>query len=243
MASNALLAKLNAARERLKRASALVKDLQRGEAWNELQAARADLNDLEREVALADGLECAIACPTIPLWDLGAPMPTLVSGLSGIALVYAAKSDPKSDGASLRAAKEDETWKEVPLSESPTLDNLPASEAWPRGVVVLRFVRPAAVKLGSPNDEVLDGHPLFGKGLAAYRPHTIVNSSWIRELRQINSVHVNYDATRWDAFTHYLLTFHDETFECIAEGVKSELRTGSIAEAARAVLEEVLGAK
>lgn len=36
-------------------------------------------------------------------------------------------------------------------------------------LAIVKFPHCAAVKFGGPNDEVLNGHPLHGKGLAAYR--------------------------------------------------------------------------
>lgn len=40
-----------------------------------------------------------------------------------------------------------------------------------------------------PNDESLHGHPLFERGLAFYGAFRVENSSWIRALVRINSVH------------------------------------------------------
>jgi hypothetical protein len=219
VATNALLAKLNAARERLDRARETAKEVNRAETWAELRAAEEDLLDYEREVALSDGLECAQRCTGMPAWNRGAPVPTILSGSGGVLLVYAAKddADPNWDGGSVRAAG----------ASSP-------------GVVVLRFERVLALRSGSPHDEVLSGHHLFGRGLGPYRAHTVVNSSWITKLRQLNAVHPQYSPHAWDSCVHFLLTFHDETFECVADAFRAEVKQVSVAEAARAALELVL---
>lgn len=288
MASNALLAKLTAARERVTRARALVKDSPRGEPWAELQAALADVGDLEREVALADGLECAVPCELIPLWHIEAA-PALLHADGRVVLVYAAHGDPTPGwvGGSVRQVSADEQPRRgdesvpraqarasgpdtQPGDEQPDAgkraDTQPpewAGDAPPggasvgeyarvepprrvdsglgRGVVVLRFERPRAVRTGAPSDETRRAHPLSGAGLVPHRPHTVVNSSWAKALRQQQVQHPLTAAKEWDAVVHYILTFEGETFECLADGVKAELRAQSVSDAARAVLSEVLG--
>jgi len=46
----------------------------------------------------------------------------------------------------------------------------------------------------------------------------VENSRWIRELEKINSVHTQYRSERWQQLHHYILPFHDCTFECVADG-------------------------
>jgi hypothetical protein len=88
-----------------------------------------------------------------------------------------------------------------------------------------------AIRFGTPNDEVLHGHPLHGKGLEPYAAHLIANSAWLAELQRINSVHPYYDPARWLSYEHYLLTFHDDTFECIAATRQTEVLRASFADA------------
>ena len=84
------------------------------------------------------------------------------------------------------------------------------------GIGVVEFVGVTSVKMGSPNDEVLNGHPLWGSGLEFYQAHEVRNSQWIRELMQINRVHDRFRESRWSGRRHFILTFHDETLECVA---------------------------
>jgi hypothetical protein len=67
--------------------------------------------------------------------------------------------------------------------------------AWdPRPEIgVVEFKRVASVKKGSPNDEVLHGHPLWGSGLEFYQAHEVRNSPWIKELTDVNRVHGGFD--------------------------------------------------
>jgi hypothetical protein len=110
-------------------------------------------------------------------------------------------------------------------------------------VAIIRFSRVTSVRVGAPNDEVIEGHPLHGRGLTAYEAHLVMNSRWIEELRQINSIHARYDPKRWTQRNHYLLAFHDETetVECVAEGFNVQVKRTTLAEACREGLEEVMG--
>jgi hypothetical protein len=80
---------------------------------------------------------------------------------------------------------------------------------------VVRF-RSASFRFGAPNDETLQGHPLWGHGLQLYTPGEVENSSWIRELERINSVHPMHAAESFAALRHFVIPFHGSTFECIA---------------------------
>jgi hypothetical protein len=69
---------------------------------------------------------------------------------------------------------------------------------------------------GSPNDEALSGHPLYGKGLQFYSVHRVENSSWIDLLERRNAIHPRHDKkTFLENKQHYIFTFHDSTLECV----------------------------
>ncbi len=53
-------------------------------------------------------------------------------------------------------------------------------------------------------------HPLFGRGLKLYGAFQVENSSLMRSLAPDNES------------THYIPTFHDSTFECVARGFSVE---------------------
>jgi hypothetical protein len=97
-------------------------------------------------------------------------------------------------------------------------------------VALVQFYGCVSVKLGTPNDEVFYGHPLHGKGLEPYTAQIVRNSKWIKELEAINKVHPNYDQGLWRSLNHYILWFHDETFECVAESYEVEVFKKSMAE-------------
>jgi hypothetical protein len=82
---------------------------------------------------------------------------------------------------------------------------------------VVHFPLCSVFTFGSPNDEALGGHPLYGKGLQFYSVHRVEHSSWITLLERRNSVHPSHNRERFlENKRHYMFTFHDSTLECVA---------------------------
>lgn len=73
---------------------------------------------------------------------------------------------------------------------------------------------------GSPNDEALNGHPLYKEGLKFYSVHEVENSSWLDELEKQNAVHPQHNKKSFlQDMKHYIFTFHDSTLElAVTEG-------------------------
>lgn len=45
----------------------------------------------------------------------------------------------------------------------------------------------------------------------------MINSDWIQEMERRNSVHPRHDKARFlEGLIHYIITFHDSTFECLS---------------------------
>ena len=44
----------------------------------------------------------------------------------------------------------------------------------------------------------------------------VLSSSWIRGLERMNRVHDGHSQERFSRLLHFILTFHDTTFECIS---------------------------
>ena len=166
---------------------------------------------LEREIAALKGEEYAIPADFPVLWDVGAPLPQLlINDYKTFLLFYRSVPDPQWDGTTCRVV-DPTSPEEAPL-------------------VLVEFLRCSSAKLGSPNDEVLSGHPLEGRGLKAYSAQQVINSKWIKEVQTINSVHTQYREDRWKIIKHYVFWFHDTTFECLAESFNVELHDKSMPE-------------
>jgi hypothetical protein len=72
---------------------------------------------------------------------------------------------------------------------------------------------------GSPNDEALDNHPLYSRGLSFYGVHLVEPSAWADDLRRLalcRGATPRADARRRQ---HFVVTMHDSLFECVAEAV------------------------
>ena len=79
-------------------------------------------------------------------------------------------------------------------------------------------------KFGYPNDEALSGHPLYSKGLGFYGTFEVIGSSWARNVVAQNRV--VFPSTSDDyAGRHFIVTFHDSMFECLAHKLEAELTT------------------
>ncbi|RKT22535.1 hypothetical protein B0G69_6002 [Paraburkholderia sp. RAU2J] len=63
-------------------------------------------------------------------------------------------------------------------------------------------------RLGPPGDVDLEIHPLAMQGLLGYRAHEVVNSSLAAEIATVGSA--------VPSLRHFVITFQDSTFECVA---------------------------
>ena len=68
-------------------------------------------------------------------------------------------------------------------------------------------------KYGYPNDEV--SHPLDMFGLGSYGFFEVINSDWIKEIRDINKSHPRHTDSLFDSDKHYVAKFKDVTIEII----------------------------
>jgi hypothetical protein len=96
--------------------------------------------------------------------------------------------------------------------------NTKVEDIEPERVALIDFQHCLSRMFGHPNEDVIRGHPLYDRGLSWYGFFEVENSSWLRKLEQINSVHEQHDRERFlNGFHHFIFTFHDSTFECIAK--------------------------
>jgi hypothetical protein len=93
-------------------------------------------------------------------------------------------------------------------------------------VAVIRFQFHFAHFFGPPNEDVLQAHPLSGRGLDWYAGQEVLNSSWIHAMEVANRIHPHHDSKRYLQYRHFIFTFHDSTFECIAKSYQVEERDG-----------------
>jgi hypothetical protein len=181
-------------------------------------ASRA-VREAERALAASIGEPWAEVIDFGVQWDSSAPLPHIISnGSTTVLLCLANVPRPDWDGTNPRS---------VSTSDEGTS-------------IELTFRSCSSIKFGSPNDEVLHGHPLYGRGLEFYAAHRVHNSSWIGELEAIQASHHNYRGPGRVRGDHYILAFHDETFEAVADRVDVRTVQGTLdallATAARSIV-------
>ena len=152
-----------------------------------------------------------------PQSDIGAPVPVVVAGEHTTVVTYYVQNTP--DGWDDKAV----------ISVRPdTKRDLVAS-------IVFRFCYGHI--FGPPNDEAFEEHPLSSRGLEPYDAFEILDSSWIRSLVKMNSVHPYHDKSKFlQSKRHFILSFHDSTFECIAESYETVMGAGSVLDVSGTVL-------
>lgn len=156
-----------------------------------------------------DSLDTVVELRNAPLPDIGAPLPMLLCDEHQVLLAYlVSEPDPRWDGSYATVVS-------------------PESEGM--AVACVQFKRPSAHMFGPPNDEAFSGHPLAARGLRPYRVFEVQNSSWIRKLERMNSVHHRHDRARFlEGLRHFVFAFHDSTFECVADWFEVEVIRGSM---------------
>lgn len=94
----------------------------------------------------------------------------------------------------------------------------------PAGTAFVRFPMCLATKFGHPNDEALPGHPLYSM-MQGYGIYEVIDSTWVDELTRLNQVRFpQTDPGRWKStYHHFIFTFHDSTFECLANEMLMEI--------------------
>lgn len=132
------------------------------------------------------GDESLARADAIPRPDPGTPMPIVLADDDGATVAYYAPSPVNSTTAR------------------------PEEE-----VVVLKFGRVHALMFGAPNDEALCGHPLASLGLEPYAAYRVEHSPWVRRLERLNRVHHEHRPDLFARMRHYIVAFHDTTFECV----------------------------
>lgn len=80
-------------------------------------------------------------------------------------------------------------------------------------------------QFGYPNDEALSGHPLWGHGLGFYGIHEVLDSSWVARYEAQNRV--PFPDFIPQPKRHFIITFRDETFECLADDLTARIASGS----------------
>jgi hypothetical protein len=88
------------------------------------------------------------------------------------------------------------------------------------GVVVAHFDECLITTFGYPNDEALGGHPLYAKGLRHHGVYEVHGSSWPGHLETQNRR--VFPHSHPFLHRHFVISFHDSTFQCLATAIRLE---------------------
>jgi hypothetical protein len=103
--------------------------------------------------------------------------------------------------------------------------------------VVLVWSGTQETVMGAPNDEALQGHRLYERGLAGLTWAGVVeHSERIARLEQDNRVHPQHDAERFSRLHHYILPLKEGIVEVVAETVTVQRQPGAPLHAASLAL-------
>jgi hypothetical protein len=154
-----------------------------------------------------DNEDRVVKLENVPQSSVGAPIPVVVGDERKVVVAFFVQDIPDGwNGTSVRVVSDE--------SEEP--------------VAVVEFKSCYAYMSGPPNDEAFDGHPLADRGLHPYGAFEVLNSSWIRQLERMNSVHEYHKPDSFWELHHYIFAFHDSTFECISAGFQITEAFGSM---------------
>jgi len=148
--------------------------------------------------------------------DVGAPTPTIISNDSNLYLMFYSNEE----GGDTEELNE-------------------RNSVYDRGIYVLKFNLFLNYKFGIPSNEIIIGHPYSKLGLQPYSFYQLEDSDWIKELMKIDSVHPYYNKEKWASYKHYILTFHDNMFECVAKDFEIRESKKSIYEQVSTIINEV----
>ena len=87
------------------------------------------------------------------------------------------------------------------------------------GHAIMRSPNCHSTKFGYPNDEAMTGIPRF-QGVA-YGAYEVSGSSWIEDMRELNR-YAFPDTPFLVGAKHFVVVFHDSTFECVGNEVEAE---------------------
>lgn len=78
-------------------------------------------------------------------------------------------------------------------------------------VAIASFDGHQIIRFGGPNDEAIEGHPLYKNGLESYGIFEVVNSSAVVQLEAENRVH--FPKSDYSDVRHFIITFHVSMYE------------------------------
>jgi hypothetical protein len=160
-----------------------------------------------------DDLDTITELIDVPRCSTGAPCPAIISAEHFLHLAYYLEEQDEWDGKTVR------------------FENRQRSD---ERCAVVRFQGVGSYTFGIPDENSLEGHPLYGRGLRHYRFSEVKNSSWVRAIQRIDSFDSQFNPKRFANLRHLIFPFHDSTFECVANSFELYIERGFVSDVLRA---------
>lgn len=151
--------------------------------------------------------------------DYGAPSPTILSNDNELFIAFYADKESTST---------------IPQERNTIYDT---------GIFSLKFKRYLKYTFGIPGNETIHGHPYSKLGMQSCTFYELRNSDLIKSMQDIEKIHPDYNPEKWKMYKHYILTFHDNMFECIAQDFEIREENTSLYTQATKILNELGGFK
>lgn len=84
------------------------------------------------------------------------------------------------------------------------------------GRIIIEFKQCRFSRTGPPSDETIAGHPYYKYGMNSCGFYELESSDLIQSLINVDQIHSRHNLARWKTYKHFILTFHDSIFECVA---------------------------
>lgn len=153
-------------------------------------------------------------------WDIGAPMPFVISsGSRTFVVYYATPNMPPADPEIVKIIGDIKP-------ESP--------------VALLEFLGCIDARFGGPGEDDIAGTASI-PGLTPHKAHLVQNSAWVEWLKQVNDGSRESDRLDWLRYKHFVLGFHDERFECIAKSYFIEVYGFDYDDVVQIALDRIVG--
>ncbi len=147
--------------------------------------------------------------------DFGSPSPTILSNDNELFIAFYADKENTSA---------------IPHERNTIYDT---------GIFALKFKKYLKYTFGLPSDETIQAHPYCQLGMRSYSFYELRNSDLIKSLQDMEKIHPKYNPEKWKIYKHYILTFHDNMFECIAQGFEIREENISLYNQASTMLNEL----
>ncbi|ULQ52154.1 hypothetical protein [Flavihumibacter fluvii] len=147
--------------------------------------------------------------------DFGSPSPTILSNDYELFIAFYANKKNLSNGPQER------------------------NTIYDTGIFALKFKVFLRYSFGLPGEETIEGHPYSKLGMKAFSFYELRNSDLIKSLQEIEKTHSNYNTEKWKMYKHYILTFKDNMFECIAQSFEIREENTSLYNQAKVILDEL----